>query len=72
VATGEASAEKLIKGKTSFQEILDWGVSQEIIEQVLGVPMPNPLITVKDFCTEKGLDFETIKPALQVEVDKLK
>jgi hypothetical protein len=31
-ATTEASTERLVKGKTSFQEILDWGVSQEIIE----------------------------------------
>jgi len=71
-ATSEALTENLIKGKTTFQEILDWGVSQEIIEQVMGAPMPNPLTKVKDYCTEKGLDFETIKVALQVEVDKMK
>jgi len=47
-------------------------VSQEIIEQVMGAPMPNPLNTIKDFCAEQGLDFETIKPALQAEVDKVK
>lgn len=69
--SSEEVAEKLIKGKTTFQEILDWGVSQEVIEQVMGVPMPNPLTTVKDFCAEQGLDFETIKPALQAEVDKI-
>ena len=66
----DASAEKLVKGKTTFQEVLSWGVSQEVIEQVMGAPMPNPLTKVKDFCTEKGLDFEVIKPALQAEVDK--
>jgi hypothetical protein len=71
-ATGEESTEKLVKGKTTFQEILDWGVSQEVIEQIMGKPMPNPLTKVKDFCTEQGLDFETIKPALQAEVDKVK
>ena len=70
-AQSEASTERLVKGKTSFQEILDWGVSQEVIEQVIGGPMPNPLTKVKDYCTEKGLSFETIKPALQVEVDKV-
>ena len=68
-APSEASAENLVKGKTTFQEILDWGVSQEVIEQTMGVPMPNPLTKVKDYCTEKGLDFETIKTALQAEVD---
>lgn len=71
-AKSEASAERLLKGKTTFQEILDWGVSQVILEQVIGMPMPNPLTKVKDYCTEKGLDFETIKTALQTEVDKVK
>ena len=71
-AASEESTEKLVKGKTTFQEILDWGVSQEVIEQVMGAPMPNPLTKVKDFCAEQGLNFETIKPALQAEVDKVK
>lgn len=70
--SSEEVTEKLIKGKTTFQEVLDWGVSQEVIEQVIGKPMPNPLTKVKDFCAEQGLDFETIKPALQAEVDKIK
>jgi len=71
-ATSAESTERLVKGKTTFKDVLDWGVSQEIIEQVIGAPMPNPLTKVKDFCTEKGLDFEVIKPALQTEVDKVK
>ncbi len=71
-ATSEASTERLIKGKTSFQEVLDWGVSQQVIEQIIGGPMPSSLVKVKDYCTEKGLDFEIIKTALQAEVDKIK
>ena len=71
-AMSETSTERLVKGKTTLREVLDWGVSQEIIEQIIGAPMPNPLMKVKDFCTEKGLDFEVIKPALQTEVDKVK
>lgn len=66
------STERVIKGKTTFQEVLDWGVPQAVIEQIMGVPMPNPLTKVKDFCAEQGLDFETIKVALQAEVDKAK
>ena len=54
-----------IKGKTTFREVLDWGVSQEDIEIVLGVGMPNPLTIIKDFCLEQGLEFETIKTDLQ-------
>ena len=71
-STTESSTERIIKGKTTFQELLDWGVSQQVIEQIIGEPMPSPLVKIKDYCTEKGLSFETIKTALQVEVDKVK
>lgn len=66
------STEQLVKGKTTFQEVLDWGVPQETIKQIMGIPMPNSLMKIKDYCLEKGLDFEAIKLALQAEVDKLK
>ncbi len=66
-----SDSERMIKGKTTFQEVLDWGVPKETIETILGMEMPNPLTKVKDFCAEKGLDFETIKPALQAEADKI-
>jgi hypothetical protein len=63
--------DRLVKGKTTFQEVLDWGVSQETIENILGMEMPNPLTKVKDFCMDKGLEFETTKTALQDEIDKI-
>ena len=67
------TSDRVIKGKTTFGEILGWGVSQASIEQVLGIPMPAaPSTTLKDFCSANSLDFETIKPALQSEVDKMK
>jgi hypothetical protein len=70
---GEASVERIIKGSTTFGDILSWGVSQPVIEQILGMPMPaDPAATPKDFCTSNSLDYETIKPALQAEVDKTK
>ncbi len=66
------STDRLVKGSTTFANLLDWGLSQKTIESVLGVPMPDaPGMKVKDWCTEKGLAFETIKSALQAEVDKL-
>lgn len=61
----------VVKGSTTFADLLSWGVSQEAIEAVLGLPLPAaPETKVKDYCTENGLSFETIKPALQAEVDK--
>jgi hypothetical protein len=69
--TETESTDRILKGKTTFQEVLDWGVSQETIESILGIQMPNPLTKVKDYCTEQGLDFEVIRPAIQAEIDKV-
>jgi len=67
-----AETERLVKGKTTFGEILAWGLPKETIESVLGMPLPaSTATTVKDFCTASGLSFETVKPALQAEIDKL-
>jgi dephospho-CoA kinase len=50
--------------------VLSWGVTQEQIEAVLGLPMPaENLMVIKDFVLENGLDFETVKTELQVLVD---
>lgn len=69
--TETESTDRTIKGKTSFQEVLDWGVPKETIEGILGGPMPNPLTKVKDYCSEQGLNFEEIRPAIQAEIDKI-
>jgi hypothetical protein len=66
---GEES-DTFIKGKTTFAEVLSWGVTREQIEAVLGLPMPAENLTViKDFVLENGLDFETLKTELQAVVD---
>lgn len=65
------TAERAIKGKTTFQEILDWGVSLKTIEQIIGGPLPSSQRIVKDYCTEKGLDFEEIKLVLVEEASKV-
>ena len=62
--------DRILKGKTTFQEVLDWGVPQETIESILDGPMPNPLTKVKDYCFEVGLSFEEVKFAIQAEIDK--
>ena len=68
-----SSTDRTVKGTTTFVDLLGWGVSQATIEKVLGTSMPAVQVTkIKDYCTEKGLNFETIRPALQAEVDKVK
>jgi hypothetical protein len=66
------SEEYTIKGKTIFGELISWGVPKATIEQLIGAPMPDPAMKVKDYASANGLDFETLKTALQAEVDKVK
>lgn len=73
VATDATSSEDyLVKGKTTFGELINWGVPQAAIEKLIGAALPDPAMTVKDYASTNGLNFETLKPALQVEVDKVK
>ena len=71
-SSSSSSEEYTVKGKTTFGELTTWGVSQATIEQLIGAPMPDPAMTVKDYASANNLDFETLKPALQTEVDKVK
>jgi len=66
------SSERIVKGRTTFQELLDWGVPQAVIEQIIGASLPAASLTVKDYCTQQGLSFETVKAALQLEMDRIK
>jgi hypothetical protein len=67
------STDRTIKGSTTFADLTTWGISKEAIEKTLGVPMPaTPTTTIKDYCTQKGLDFDTIKTALQTIVNQAK
>jgi len=71
-AQTQPAVDRTIKGKTTFQELLDWGVSKPDIEKVLKTGMGATGTTVKDFCTAKELEFETVKTALQTLVDAKK
>lgn len=63
--------EHVVKGKTTFGELITWGLSQDVMEAILKAPMPDPAMTAKDYAVASGLDFETLKAALQAEVDKM-
>ncbi len=60
-----------ITGKTTFQELLDWGLTPEVIETVLGEPMPDASTIIKDHVTAKGLEFSTLKTELQAKLDEI-
>jgi hypothetical protein len=62
--------EYLVTGKTSFQNLVDWGVSEETVEAILGEDMPASQILIKDYASSKGIAFPELKGKLQAEVDK--
>ncbi|HPJ03211.1 MAG TPA: hypothetical protein PKU80_10265 [Candidatus Limiplasma sp.] len=53
-----------VKGTTTFQQVLDLGLSREQVEEIIGGTMPAANMLIRDYCTEKGLSFSTIKTAL--------
>ncbi|MCX7029288.1 MAG: hypothetical protein NTU62_04105 [Spirochaetes bacterium] len=58
-------ADRTIKGKTTFKELLDWGAAEVDIRKVFGGEMGATGVAVRDYCTEKGIEFSTVKTALQ-------
>ncbi len=70
-AAEHVSPDRKVTGKTTFQNLLDWGVPQGTIEAVLGGSLPPAQTLVKDYASQKGLEFSTLKNQLQAEVDKL-
>lgn len=70
--TEHIEAEQTITGKTTFQEVLDWGVNPEVIKQIIGSDLPSLGTVIKDFVTQNGIQFSTVKTDLQNEVDKIK
>jgi len=61
-----------VRGNTTFAELQDWKLAKEEIEQVLGIPMGKPGLTVRDYCTANGIEFGEVKTALQALVDAKK
>lgn len=65
----EESTEAVIKGKTTFNELLEWGLTKEKIEEILGMEMGARSQTVRDFLYNQGLEFSGYKTKLQELLD---
>lgn len=65
ITNEEAQEEKpLVSGNTTFQQVLDQGITRDQIEEIIGAPMPPTNQSVKEYCTETGLSFSDIKNKL--------
>lgn len=68
VPTEHAAPERLITGKTTFQDLLDWGVSESAIRQAIGEELPPTSTVIKDYANGQGRSFGELKAALQALV----
>jgi len=59
-----AATEPVVNGQSTFQQLLDAGITRAQIEQAIGAPMPPTNQSVKDYCSSKGISFSTVKNAL--------
>jgi hypothetical protein len=51
-----------VTGKTTVQELLDGGITEEKFEEITGFKVPeDKSVLVKDFVIDKGIEFGEIK-----------
>ena len=74
ISTEHEAEEKefAIKGKTTFLELLDFGITREEIEEILGMPMGRTGETVRDYVADKGLEFSEYKVKLEALINTKK
>jgi hypothetical protein len=61
--------EPLVKGATTFQQVLDAGITKAEIEEILGSAMPATNLPIKDYCLDKGLSFSEVKDKLNALIE---
>lgn len=55
---------KVINGKTTVKEVLDYGVKLEQVEELLGVKISDKAAAIRDLCQEQEISFSTVKNTL--------
>jgi hypothetical protein len=68
-SVAEEASERLVKGATTWKEVIDWGVSQADLETLAGGEIKILSSLIKDDCASRGLEFSSVKTAIQALVD---
>ncbi|HAE42998.1 MAG TPA: hypothetical protein DCG34_08805 [Clostridiales bacterium] len=63
-STDEHEAEKIINGNTIINDLLNYGITESQLIEVLGEMPASKNMKIRDFCTEKGLSFSEVKNKL--------
>ncbi|MDF2889816.1 MAG: 4Fe-4S binding protein [Clostridia bacterium] len=62
--------ERVVKGKTTFGEVIDWGIRIEKVEEIIGGKVPAPSMTISDYCRQNDISFSTVKDTLNGLIEK--
>jgi len=63
------ASDGFVRGTTTFQDLADWGVDPDTLVKLIGGTPGAPKMTVRDWCSEKGIGFGTVKSRIQALVD---
>jgi hypothetical protein len=64
--------EGVVKGQTTFADVLAWGLTREQVESVLGGAMPARATGIRDYATELGVPFREYRDGFQGLLDTIK
>ena len=59
----------VIKGGTTFNDLLSWGMTEKEIEDIIGMPAGPRSAAVREYIMEQGLEFFSYKEKLQAALD---
>jgi len=59
----------MLKGKTTFHELLALGITREEIEEILGMPMGRGAETVRDYVLNKNMKFSEFKSKFEALIE---
>ena len=63
--------EMVIKGNTTYGDLLDWGLSRSQLEEVLGFEVKDRALKLRDDLSARSLEFSVYKTKLQSMLDSL-
>jgi len=67
----ESGEESVIKGSTTFNNIIDMGISKEDMESVIGADISDTSEKIKDFSSGHGMEFSDVKEKIQELIDEM-
>jgi hypothetical protein len=66
------STDRIVRGMTTFQDLADWGVAPDALRKLIGGEPGDPGMTVRDWCSDRGIGFGTVKGGIQALVDAVR